>query len=87
MLLPGTMLEHDLQLDTSVTFDTVRDLCRRFETPLLPTAQRLIWLCPEKSALVRSRKGEESECLRRNDQLFENWLRKQPGRDDGHVSA
>ncbi|MCP3960205.1 MAG: ImmA/IrrE family metallo-endopeptidase [bacterium] len=79
LLLPGRMLELDLQLDTSVTFDTVRDLCCRFETPLLPTVQRLIWLCPEKSALVRSRQGEKSECLRRNDQLFENWLRKRPG--------
>ncbi len=72
------MLWQELSWDKPVDFDVVRDLCRRFGTPLLPTAQRVVWLSSENTALVRSRRGEESECLRRNDVLLEDWLRKQP---------
>ncbi len=79
LLLPDTMIAEELSWDDPITFARVRDLCRRFDTPLLPTAQRVVLLSPEKTALVRSRRGGETELLRRQDPDLEMWLRGQPG--------
>ena len=79
LLLPETMLWEELEFDTAATFDEVRDLSRRYDTPFLATAQRLVAMGPENTALVRSRRGERSECLRRNNADLEAWLREEPG--------
>ncbi len=82
LLMPETMLWDDLADLTPVTFETVRDYCHRFETPLLPTAKRIVQMCASSAVLVRSRQGEEAlECLRRGNSDFETWLRAAPRAD------
>lgn len=78
LLLPDTMLGDELHHGGPVTFAEVRELCRRFETPLLPTARQVIRLSSENTALVRSRRNGDMKVLRRSYPDFEEWL-KPPG--------
>ena len=76
LLLPVTMLGGDeLPVGGPVTFAEVRELCRRFETPLLPTARQMIRLSSENTALVRSRRSGDMEIVRRSFSGMESWLR------------
>ncbi len=79
LLLPELMVAEHLAWDDPMTFATIRDLCRRFDTPLLPTTQRLVWLRGEMTALVHSRRDGETELLRRSNPNFEVLLRRPPG--------
>ncbi len=78
LLLPDTMLSAELHWDTSMTFETVRDVCRRYRTPLLPTAERVVWLSYGNTLLVRSELGEYTKCLRRNNTEIGDWLHDCP---------
>ena len=51
------MLSEELRWDTVVTFDVIRDVCRRYGTPFLPTAERVVWLSEGSTLLVRSELG------------------------------
>ncbi len=79
LLLPGRMLELDLQLDTSVTFDTVRDLCCRFETPLL----LLWWPGDALEAMLLAGPDEDLLPPEPGREALE-WLARSMGRDWGY---
>lgn len=85
LLLPETMLWRELRWDgdeprwgTAMTFCTVRDVCRRYNTPFLTTAERVVRLSDGNTLLVRNEPGEVTEYLRHNDTEVGDWLHKSP---------
>ncbi len=78
LLLPDTMRSEELRWDTAMNFATVRDICRRYGTPLLTTAERVVRLSDGNTLLVRSELGDSIQCLRRSDTELGDWLHECP---------
>ena len=56
-----------------MTFRMIRDVCRRYGTPFMATAEQVVWLSPGNKLLVRSALGEFTKCLRRSDTELGDW--------------
>ncbi len=79
LLMPASMFTADAE-GRDVTFDTVRDLARRYRTSLTATALRLVRLGSFPSMLVCSRRAERWKWFYRGPGVpQEMWPRDQPG--------